>query len=122
MKPVSAIFIAFPAGPPTSTFPPSLAPLEMAMTPLFGFIEGAFSPSHILVVLVVGFILFGKKFPEMGRMLGKGIAEFKDSLKGIEDQLDGASHPHAAVAAQGRPPQRVATLPPAEAPPSTTGV
>jgi hypothetical protein len=52
------------------------------MTPLFSFIEGAFSPSHILIVLVVGFILFGKKFPEMGRMLdpgsGNGIAQNED--------------------------------------------
>jgi sec-independent protein translocase protein TatA len=92
------------------------------MTPLFGFFEGAFSPSHILIVLVVGFLLFGRKFPEMGRALGKGIAEFKDSLKGLEENLEGAARPQDPGAVQARPPQRVATLPHGQGPASTTGV
>ena len=37
------------------------------------------------VVLV---LLFGKRLPEVGRSLGKGIIEFKKGLRGIEEEFD----------------------------------
>jgi sec-independent protein translocase protein TatA len=41
------------------------------------------TPSHLLILLVVGLLLFGaKKLPETGRSLGSGIREFKDALIG----------------------------------------
>jgi sec-independent protein translocase protein TatA len=36
---------------------------------------------ELLIVLVIALIIFGpKKLPEMGRSLGRGIREFKDSV------------------------------------------
>jgi sec-independent protein translocase protein TatA len=61
------------------------------MDPLFGFFEGAFAPSHIILVLIVGVLLFGKRLPEVGRSLGKGLMEFKKGLHGLEDEFRGAT-------------------------------
>jgi sec-independent protein translocase protein TatA len=45
-----------------------------------------------IVVAVIGLLLFGKRLPEVGRSLGRGIIEFKKGLKGVEDDIDeGAS-------------------------------
>jgi len=41
-----------------------------------------------LVVAAIGLLLFGKRLPEVGRSLGKGIVEFKKGLKGVEDDID----------------------------------
>jgi len=43
-----------------------------------------------IVVAVIGLLFFGKRLPEVGRSLGKGIVEFKKGLKGIEDDVDAA--------------------------------
>ena len=43
---------------------------------------------EMLVVLGVAVLLFGKRLPEVGRSLGKGIIEFKKGLSGIEDHFD----------------------------------
>jgi sec-independent protein translocase protein TatA len=47
-----------------------------------------FDPWHLLVLLVVALLLFGKRLPEVGRSLGKGISEFKKGLKDVRDELD----------------------------------
>src|SRR5438067_1084263 len=38
-----------------------------------------------------GLLIFGKRLPEVGKSLGKGIVEFKKGLKGIEDDIEVAS-------------------------------
>ncbi len=44
---------------------------------------GLVSPWHLILVLVVALLVFGpKRLPEMGRSLGKGMREFKDSISG----------------------------------------
>src|SRR5579864_5900486 len=44
-------------------------------------------PMELLVILLVALLLFGgKKIPELAKGLGEGIRNFKDSLKGPEDQ------------------------------------
>jgi sec-independent protein translocase protein TatA len=52
-------------------------------------------PSHIVIVLIVAFVLFGgKKLPELGAGLGKGIRSFKESMREISadhDKADTAS-------------------------------
>jgi len=41
-------------------------------------------PMELALVLAVALIVLGpKKLPEVGRSLGKGMREFKDSLSGI---------------------------------------
>jgi sec-independent protein translocase protein TatA len=42
---------------------------------------GEFSPWHILLILIVGFLLFGgKRLPELGRTLAETIREFKKAM------------------------------------------
>jgi sec-independent protein translocase protein TatA len=45
-------------------------------------------PIELLVVMGVAVLLFGKRLPEVGRSLGKGIVEFKKGLRGIEEEFD----------------------------------
>ena len=41
---------------------------------------------ELLILLVVLLLVFGaKRLPEMGRSLGKGMREFKDSVSGNDD-------------------------------------
>jgi sec-independent protein translocase protein TatA len=41
---------------------------------------------EIMILLLVALLLFGpKRLPEMGRSLGKGLREFKDSLTGNDN-------------------------------------
>jgi sec-independent protein translocase protein TatA len=43
---------------------------------------------ELLIILVVVLLLFGsKKIPEIAQGLGKGIREFKKSIKEVEDQI-----------------------------------
>ena len=81
------------------------------MTPLFASWLG---PQEILILLVIGVLLFGRKLPEVGRYLGKGIVEFKKGMKGLEDEIDTAAsaRPEPPALEQPRPPQRVMTTAP----------
>jgi len=46
-------------------------------------------PWELLILLLVALLLFGpKRVPEMGRSLGRGLREFKDSLTGKDDEPD----------------------------------
>ena len=41
------------------------------------------NPVHIAVLLLIALLLFGgKRLPEIGRSLGTGMREFKDSISG----------------------------------------
>ena len=45
-------------------------------------------PWEIILLLLLALLLFGaKRLPEMGRSLGKGMREFKDSLTGKDDEV-----------------------------------
>ena len=45
--------------------------------------------TEILVIMVVIFIFFGpKKMPEIGKSLGKAIREFKNAMRGIQDDIE----------------------------------
>ena len=85
------------------------------MNPLFGFF--GLDPIHWVIIGVVGILLFGKRLPEVGRSLGKGIIEFKKGLKGLEDEMDtgsasSAATPQAPALEPPRPPQRVTATAP----------
>ena len=42
--------------------------------------------TELIILLVVLLVFFGpKRLPEMGRSLGKGMREFKDSISGKDD-------------------------------------
>ena len=50
-------------------------------------------PLEIIIVLVIVLLIFGpKRLPDLGRSLGTGMREFKDSVTGKDkdrDELDG---------------------------------
>jgi sec-independent protein translocase protein TatA len=70
------------------------------------------SLGEFIVIAAIGLLLFGKRLPEVGRSLGKGIVEFKKGLKGIEEEVEVASNKSAAAA-------QVKTLPDAKFDPYT---
>lgn len=46
-------------------------------------------PLEIGIVLIIALVILGpKKLPDMGRSLGKGMREFKDSISGNDDGDD----------------------------------
>ena len=48
--------------------------------------DGIFMPSHLLILGLVALLVFGpKRLPEMGRSMGKGMREFKNSITGKDD-------------------------------------
>ena len=53
------------------------------------------STGEWIIIAAFGLLLFGKRLPEVGRSLGKGIVEFKKGLKGVEDEVvdDAPSRP-----------------------------
>ncbi len=51
-------------------------------------IIGNIGTPEIIVILVIALLLFGRRLPEVGRSLGRGIVEFKKGVKGIEDDID----------------------------------
>ena len=62
----------------------------MAGLPLFAFI-GMPGPMEMMIILVIAVLLFGKRLPEVGRSLGKGIIEFKKGIHGIEEEVESAT-------------------------------
>ena len=45
---------------------------------------GSIGPGELIIVLVIALIILGpKRLPEVGRSVGRGMREFKDSLSGI---------------------------------------
>ena len=55
---------------------------------------GGLGPWEILLIFLVVLLLFGaKRLPEIGSSLGKGIREFKGSLKEIENEMKGPADP-----------------------------
>lgn len=63
-----------------------------------------FDPLHLLVIGVVALLLFGKRLPEVGRSLGRGISEFRKGLRDVSDEIQREEPP---------PPQKL-TPPPAD--------
>jgi sec-independent protein translocase protein TatA len=44
-------------------------------------------PLEIVVVLIVVLVIFGpKRLPELGRSMGRGMREFKDSITGKDEE------------------------------------
>jgi sec-independent protein translocase protein TatA len=44
-------------------------------------------PFEWIIIAGLGLLIFGKRLPEVGKSLGKGIVEFKKGLKSVEDEV-----------------------------------
>ena len=60
---------------------------------------------EILVLLLLGLLIFGKRLPEVGKSLGQGIVEFKKGLSGVEDEIEKASREARKKEKSAPPPQ-----------------
>lgn len=50
---------------------------------------GTPGPTELIVILLLILILFGaKRIPEIAQGLGKGIREFKKSVRDVQDEID----------------------------------
>ncbi len=51
-------------------------------------------PMELIIVLVIALIVIGpKRLPEVGKSLGKGMREFKESLAGETERRDEEERP-----------------------------
>jgi sec-independent protein translocase protein TatA len=60
----------------------------MLATILLGFLGGLGGSEVILIVAIILLMFGGRKIPELMKGLGKGIKEFKDASKGVEEKND----------------------------------
>ncbi len=78
-------------------------------------------PLEIIVVLVIVLIVFGpKRLPDLGRSLGRGMREFKDSVTGKDkDELPEASHVEEHEQTTVKPEPATVTAEPTTVPPAS---
>ncbi len=69
-----------------------------------------FGPEKLIFILLIMVLIFGaKRLPEIGSSLGKGIREFKKSVRG---DFDEAAHQQPPQVLQAPvPPQQIAAAP-----------
>jgi sec-independent protein translocase protein TatA len=72
---------------------------------------GWIGPWEIAILLVIVLLVFGpKRLPEMGRSLGKGMREFKNSITGKdEDEHEDAPPAELPAATEPEPKEPVST-------------
>jgi sec-independent protein translocase protein TatA len=85
--------------------------------------SGLLQPTHLIFLLILALLLFGaKRLPEIGRSLGVGMREFKDSVTGVQEATKVDTHselpppqpPAPAAAPAAAPVEVVAPAPAAE--------
>src|SRR3954466_5077322 len=70
--------------------------------PTVFYMTGLTQPWHIILILMIALLLFGgRRLPEVGRSLGSGMREFKDSIAG---------HHPASTSEQLAPPETTALV------------
>ncbi|MBA2226799.1 MAG: twin-arginine translocase TatA/TatE family subunit [Thermogemmata sp.] len=63
---------------------------------------------EILLLIILGILLFGRKLPEVARSLGKATVEFKRGMRGLEEEISETPQPRGAIEPEPvKPPQRV---------------
>jgi sec-independent protein translocase protein TatA len=74
---------------------------------------GLENPSHIAILVVVLLLVFGaKRLPEIGRSLGSGMREFKDSISGDRPETSQQQQQQPALTPAAQQPQAPAQAPP----------
>jgi sec-independent protein translocase protein TatA len=67
-------------------------------------------PFEMMLLAGLGLLIFGKRLPEVGKNLGRGIIEFKKGLKEAENEIT-SNVPSTAPPAQLPPAETVQTAP-----------
>ncbi len=65
----------------------------------FGLI-GPLGWGEILVIALFAVLIFGRRLPEVGRSLGRGLVEFKKGLKGVKDDVGEATREARDIASE----------------------
>lgn len=73
---------------------------------------GSMGPMEVVVLLVLGLLIFGKRLPDIGRNVGKSIVEFKKGLAGVDDDVNAAAN--APRGGNMAPPPQQYQQPPAQ--------
>ncbi len=45
-------------------------------------------PLELIIIGAIGLLLFGKRLPEVGKGLARGIIEFKNGLREVTDEVE----------------------------------
>jgi sec-independent protein translocase protein TatA len=67
------------------------------MTPTVLAFIGPIGTFEMIVIAILGLLIFGKRLPEVGKNLGKGIVEFKKGLQGVDEDVRETSTRAAAA-------------------------
>jgi sec-independent protein translocase protein TatA len=74
--------------------------------------------TDILIVLLIVLLIFGpKRLPGLGKQLGQGIKEFKDSITGDSNSSEESERPQLAQPGAAPPPVAQPVAPPTQAAP-----
>ncbi len=73
---------------------------------MFAFLPNIGVP-ELIVLLLLGVLLFGRKLPDIGRSLGKTVTEFKKGFTGVEEEITTTSSARTVEPEAVKPPQRV---------------
>lgn len=57
--------------------------------------------AELAAIGVVALLIFGRRLPEVGRNLGKGLVEFKKGLRNVQDEIESAGNEDDTASADG---------------------
>lgn len=69
---------------------------------VLAFFPGGVAPTEMLVIGVVAVLLFGKKLPEVGRTVGRQLADLNRSFRSIQDEFRSAANTPSSSSNGGR--------------------